>query len=214
MPRKKKIKLSEVETFTNVFSTDTEDLESSIKNYFGNNNSITLELGCGQGDYSILLAKEFPGKNFLGVDIKGSRIWTGAKKALELKLLNAAFLITYADNLMNLFSEIKFEEIWIPFPDPFPRQKSIKRRLVHPRFLQIYQNILLPNGTVNLKTDDDTLFNYTLKIVGDNKLKLIKSTANLYRSDSLTVQENIKTKYEKQHLKEGKLIKYICFGFR
>lgn len=213
MRRKKHIKLGEVKTFPNVFSNDTVNLEDKLHKFFGNTNPITLELGCGRGDYSVSLAQEFPDKNFLGVDIKGARIWTGAKSALELKLNNAAFLITYVDNLNNLFKEIKFEEIWIPFPDPFPRHRSIKRRLVHPRFLQIYKDILMPGGKINLKTDDDILFNYTLKLINDNNLRLFKSTHNLHDSESLTSAESIKTKYEIQHLKEGRIIKYVSFGF-
>ncbi len=213
MGRKKHLKLEEVESLPNVFTKDTLNLEGAIKQYFDNDNPVTLEVGCGQGDYSISLAQELPDKNFLGVDIKGARIWTGAKKAWELKLYNTAFLITYADNLLNLLQEIKFEEIWIPFPDPFPRHKSITRRLVHPRFLQIYQKILLPGGKINLKTDDESLFNYTLKLVNEKNLKLFKSSGDLYKSTYLTLAENVKTKYELQHIKDGKLIKYICFGF-
>jgi tRNA (guanine-N7-)-methyltransferase len=209
--RRKGRKQKEVRTLPKVFHGKLEDIAEAIKKYFNNSNPLTLELGCGNGEYTLALAEKYPQKNFIGVDVKGSRIWTGAKKALAQSINNAAFIITYVDRLFIVFNKPIVEEIWIPFPNPFPLRKSIKQRLVHKRFIDVYKKICLPDARIHLKTDDETLFNYALKVIEEEKLKLIAATDDLYKSDLYKNELTIQTKYELQHLNDGKTIKYVCF---
>lgn len=212
MSRRKLKKITEVRTFENVFDYKNENIEQKLHNYFANDNRFTLELGCGQADYTINLAQLYPVRNFIGVDRKPNRIWNASKNAEKLKLSNASFLIAYIEHLDKVFSKSSVEEIWITFPDPYPRRSNMKKRLTNPRFLEVYKNILVGKGKINLKTDDRLLYEYTLDVVHKNKLKLLKETNDLYSSDNLTDEEKILTKYEKQHLSEGKKIKLISFG--
>lgn len=211
MARRKSIKMKEVETFDNVFLENGKDVGNEIKNFFENDNPITLEIGCGRGDYSIGLAQKFPERNFVGIDIKGERIWNGSVKADELGLKNVAFLISYADKLESFFSDIKISEIWVPFPDPHRKSKSENRRLVAPNFLKMYKKILKEGGIVNLKTDDDFLYEYTNEVVTERKLNVHQNCANIYDKSELSYEEEIQTKYEVQHLKDGKTIKLLRF---
>ncbi|MEJ5351615.1 MAG: tRNA (guanosine(46)-N7)-methyltransferase TrmB [Melioribacteraceae bacterium] len=213
MPRRKHIKIAEVRTFPNVFDYKQENVEEKILSFFGTVKPVTLELGCGQADYSINLAKLYPNRNFIGVDRKAARLWNASKNATKENLNNVVFLIAYIEKLDEIFKQIKTEEIWITFPDPYPRRSSMKKRLVHPRFLEVYKKLLLPEGKIFLKTDDETLFSYALNVIEEEKLKLHKATEDLYKSNSLSEEEKIQTKYEKQHLAEGKKIKLICFSF-
>lgn len=213
MPRKKYKKITEVRTFGNVFDYKNENVEGELHNYFGNKNLFTIELGCGQADYTINLAQLYPHRNFIGIDRKPNRIWNASKNADEVNIKNAAFLIAYIEKLDNVFSNSVVDEIWITFPDPYPRHGSIKKRLTHTRFLEIYKKILVKNGIVNLKTDDNLLYEYTLEQIQKNNLHLVKETNDLYSSKEISAEESILTKYEKQHLTEGKKIKLISFRF-
>lgn len=213
MPRKKHIKISEVKNFSNVFGYKDENVFRKICSYFGHESGFTIELGCGQGDYTINLAKLHPHKNFIGVDRKPSRIYNGAKHSAENKISNVGFVVGYAEFLAEIFAHSSVDEIWITFPDPYPRRSSMKKRLTHPRFLEIYKKILKNGGLINLKTDDDTLYNYTLKVIEELELKLIKKSNDLYNTDKLTDEEKILTKYERQHLSDGKKIKIVRFAF-
>ncbi len=213
MPRKKHIKIAEVKNFANVFGYKEENVFQNICNYFGHKSGFTLELGCGQGDYTINLAQLHKRKNFIGVDRKPSRIYNGAKHSNEIKITNVGFLVGYAEHLAEIFAPHSVDEIWITFPDPYPRRSSMKKRLTHPRFLEIYKKILKSGGVVNLKTDDDTLYNYTLKVIEDLGLKLIKESNDLYSSSKHTDEEKILTKYERQHLADGKKIKLVTLSF-
>lgn len=213
MPRKKHKKIVEVRTFENVFDYKNENVENDIIKYFGGKKVFTLELGCGQADYSINLAKLFKDRNFIGIDRKPNRLWNASKNATEWKLKNVAILISYVEKLGELFGELKADEIWITFPDPYPFRRSMKKRLTHPLFLEIYKKILIPGGKVHLKTDADSLYEYTLEVIKENNLRLLKALNDLYSSSNLSEEEKIQTKYEKMHLIEGKKIKLVSFGF-
>ena len=178
--------------------------------HFKNNNPITLELACGRGEYTLGLAERFPHRNFIGLDVKGARIWKGSSIALEANLTNAAFLRTKIEQIALFFAENEVSEIWITFPDPFLKKGKENRRLTSPYFLNQFRKILHPNGTVNLKTDSDELYEFTLGTIGDDKkCKLIYHDDDIYSKDLLTEELVIKTYYEKMHLEAKKTIKYV-----
>jgi len=211
MARKKLKRMKDVLKLPNVFGSENENVEELLNYYFGNRKLFTLEIGCGHGDYSIELAKMYPGRNFIGIDYKGDRIYAAAKNAVELNLKNTAFLVSGAEKLSDIFSKEKVEEIFIPFPDPHYPRKSFKR-LVTKNFLNIYKNIVTENAKGHIKTDDEELYNFTLNILRTGNCKIHFATSNLYAERGLDHHHTIKTKYEKQYLEEGKEIKYICFG--
>jgi len=212
MARKKLIRLNEVYNLPNVFSSENENVEELLNKYFSNRKSFTLEIGCGHGDYSIELAKMYPERNFIGIDYKGDRIYAAAEKAIKLNLKNAAFLVSGAEKLSDMFSKGKVEELFIPFPDPHYPRKSFKR-LVDKNFLNVYKIIVGQKAKGHFKTDNEELYNYTLNILNKENCKIHFATSNLYCEQDLEYNQTIKTKYEKQYLEEGKEIKYICFGF-
>ena len=179
--------------------------------FFQNSNPIVLELGCGKGEYTVGLSKVFPGKNFLGIDIKGARIWRGAKTALELKLKNAGFLRTRIEHIASFFTANEIAEIWITFPDPQEKKIRAKKRLTSSRFLSLYRKFLKPGGLIHLKTDNQILYDYTYRLCIKNSLKIIKSTSNLYETETDQNLLSIQTFYESQYLAKGTSIKYICF---
>jgi len=148
----------------------------------------------------------------VGIDFKGARIYSGAKQALDLKLPNAAFLLTGAEWLKGIFKKEKIEQIFIPFPDPHYKRKSIPKRLISPEFLKIYKSILRNNGKIHLKTDNKDFYRFALEMTEVNGWKIIYSTSNLYEDEPPGFLHNIQTKYEKHYLEEGRKIKYICFG--
>ncbi len=213
MSRKKLFKKNEVIKLPNVFIGNSEDIKNKITNYFNNNELITIELGCGQGEYTINLAQLYPKRKFIGLDRKGTRIYNGANQSLELNLTNVAFLIHNIDQIENIFEENSIQEIWIPFPEPNPRNNNTKKRITHQRFLEIYKKLLVKEGKIHLKTDDEFIFYYTLKMINKNNLIIYKKLDDLYAINNLTNEEKILTKYEKLHLQNGKRIKYLCFGF-
>ncbi len=213
MGRKKHKKIVEVRTFPNVFDYKDDAAEVGIKKFFGNDKPITIELCCGQADYSISLAEHFPDRSFLGIDRKPNRLWNASKNAVDRKTNNVALLIAYIERLDEVLKDFKAEEIWITFPDPYPFQSSIKKRLTHPKFLAIYRKLLAENGKINLKTDDDTLYEYTLQIIEEEKLKTHFVHNDIYSLEQLPFEYTINTKYEKMHLENGKKIKLISFSF-
>lgn len=186
--------------------------------HFKNESAITLELACGKGEYTIEQAKLFPNRNFIGVDIKGNRMWKGAKQAIIDQLPNAGFLRTRIDHIDNLFAPNEIEEIWIIFPDPHKSKE--RKRLTSPIFLERYRRIMSPNGTVNLKTDNLQLYEYTMEVIEDYGLEVIDHSMDLYsdldnqRSAFLNDREDvlrIRTFYEKMWLGQGLKINYISF---
>jgi len=179
--------------------------------HFGNNNPIVLEIGCGRGEYTVGMARLHPEKNFIGVDIKGNRIWKGSSLALEEGLDNVVFLRTFIETISDHFAEGEVDEIWITFPDPRPKDRDIKRRLTSPRFQEMYTYMLKHDGIVHLKTDNQPLFNYTLEVLQDRKIKHLVSTTDLYTSDLQEHTMGIYTTYEKRYLAEGISIKYLQY---
>jgi len=182
---------------------------------FKNNNPLILELGCGKGEYTIGLAKNFPDKNFIGVDIKGARIWKGAKTSHEEKILNAAFLRTRIELISSFFAMGEVDEIWVTFPDPQPTERRKKKRLTSAGFLTLYQGFLKDGGIMHLKTDSDLLYEYTLSLVRFNSLEILFESSDLYkRSDLPDPILGIKTYYEQKFLDQGSNINYLKFRIK
>ena len=177
--------------------------------YFHNSNPIVLELGCGKGEYAVGLASRFPDKNYIGIDCKGARMWTGATQATAMGLCNVALLRTDIELINSFFAENEVSEIWITFPDP--QMKKVRKRLTGTRFLGLYRNILCDGGLVHLKTDSPFLYTYTHALVQGNNFVTDIDTDNLYSSDIVDDILDIKTYYERQWLSRGLTIKYIKF---
>ncbi len=213
-PRDKQHRYQDLANFSQVLehtTTDPTHLRGSWSTIFGNHHPIVLELACGKGDYTLALAKQHPEKNFLGVDIKGARLWIGARYAEEHTLSNVRFLRTYIDHVDQYFLPGEVDEIWITFPDPHGTKKGAKKRLTAPRFLRIYQQILKPNGTIHLKTDDEAFFDYSLECIHDCKGTILQEIRNIYACTDIHSDLTIKTFYEQQHLKQHKHIHYVCW---
>ena len=177
---------------------------------FKNNNPIVLELGCGKGEYSVGLAENFPDKNFIGIDIKGARMWRGAKTANEKNLPNVAFLRTRIEFINSFFSRDEVDEIWITFPDPHPGARNSNKRLTSPWFLNTYRLFLKDKGLIHLKTDNKELYEFTMRTLAYNNLQTIFSTNDLYSEQSDNIL-SIKTHYEKIYLTSGIRITYLSF---
>ncbi len=219
MPSKQE-KFIEFDTFKNCFTLFFENISKGFllkgrwhSDYFKNFNPIVLELGCGKGEYTIGLSENNHSKNYIGVDIKGNRIWVGAKYAIENNLNNVAFLRTRIDFIEHCFLENEIDEIWITFPDPQPQSTRKRSRLTNPLFLNRYKKILKKGGLIHLKTDSTSLYEYTLQVIEENKNLIIWQTDNLYQNCPDNRQEliQIKTHYEKLFTDKGENIKYICF---
>lgn len=198
--------------FEEVFRVDHNMKGRWHKEHFGNSNPIVLELGCGRGEYTVELAKKYPGKNFIGVDIKGARMWRGAKTATEESIGNAAFLRTRIEFTESVFKKDEVSEIWITFPDPQIKKSS--KRLTSSYFLERYKSYLIDGGIIHLKTDSNFLHNYTLELVRHNSLELIEANNDIYGSGRADELLSIKTTYEKMFLKEGIKITYLSFRLK
>jgi tRNA (guanine-N7-)-methyltransferase len=182
--------------------------------FFRNDHPLTLELACGRGEYTIGLARLFPERNFIGVDIKGERIWKGSTIALQEQLHNVGFLRTQILMIESFFEPAEVDEIWLTFPDPRPRKRDIKRRLTSPRFLDIYKSLLRKGGYLRLKTDNTQLFEYTLEqIQARSDVSDIAHTADVYNSVLEKECFDIKTRYEQEFSQKGEKIKYLRFRF-
>ena len=175
---------------------------------FKNNNPIHLELGCGNGEYTISNSKNYPNCNFIGIDIKGSRLWKGAKYLEKNNVKNALFLRIQIENILDFFDENEVKEIIISFPDPRPKKRDIKKRLTNLKFLDLYHKIILNGGKLMLKTDDKDLFDYSIDQIKDSKFKQLNYSDNLYSSQKFEYIKGVKTKYEKKFLDQGKTIKF------
>lgn len=179
--------------------------------FFKNKQPIVLELGCGNGSYTVGLGKIFTDKNFIGVDIKGSRMYNGALEALETKMPNIAFLRTHILLIENFFEAQEVDEIWVTFPDPRPKESDEKRRLISPRFLDLYRKILKKGGIVHLKTDNFPLYEYVLELIKSQNLEILIATDDLYNSPYLNDHFGVQTTYEKKYLQAGFKINYLKF---
>ena len=183
------------------------------KIHFPSAQPIVLELACGYGEYSVGLGKVYPTKNFVGVDVKGDRLWRGSTEALNNDSLNVAFLRAEIQQLDTFFEEDEVSEIWVVHPDPRPRKRNIKRRLTNSRFLDMYQKILKKDGIVHIKTDDDALFDYTLEELEKYKIKNLLLTRDLHNSPLSAQHHGISTRYERRAQKQGLKINYLRFEF-
>ena len=222
MSKGKLAKFADMERYENVFQypysvIDNVPFEMKGKwreTFFKNNNPIVLELGCGKGEYTVELAKLYPDTNFIGVDIKGARMWTGATMALNQGLKNVAFLRTNIEIIDRFFQKDEVSEIWLTFSDP--QMKNPRKRLSSTFFLERYRKFLVNNGTIHLKTDSNFLFTYTTYMVGHNKLPLLFHTTDLYHQEGIddTTKQilSIQTYYEKMWIERGLNIKYMKFS--
>ena len=182
------------------------------KNFFHNNHPITLELACGKGEYAVGLGRLFPAQNFLGIDLKGNRIWVGAKKALQENLTNVGFLRTQIDQLTNYFAPGEVSEIWLTFPDPQLRFSKAKKRLTHPKFLRLYQQFLAPGGSIHLKTDSPDLYRFTKTVIELYGCTLHKDLADAYKEPKMPEELKIKTHYESLDIAGSNRIHYLHFS--
>ncbi len=210
MGQKKLIRFAELETFSNVLQYPVS-MQGTWHQHFQNSNPIVLELACGKGEYTVGLAQLYPAKNFVGVDLKGNRLWVGAKKATDHHLANVAFLRIQIERLTDFFSTEEVDEIWITFPDPQLRISKSKKRLTHPRFLRLYYQILKPGGKIHLKTDSPDLYQFTKKVIEMYGCGLCKDFADLYDQPGLPPELHIKTYYESLDIAMSKKVFYLCF---
>lgn len=179
--------------------------------FFKNENPIVLELACGKGDYTLGMAKLFPDKNFIGVDIKGNRIWSAARLAALENLQNVGFIRDQIDHIDEYFEPYEVEEIWITFSDPFLRDGDAKKRLTSQKFLPLYKKILKKSGLVHLKTDSEPLYNFTKEMLAEFPSAILKDYEDVYAMNKNDELHGIQTYYEKMHLKDNRIIKYLCF---
>lgn len=185
------------------------------REFFKNENPLVLELGCGKGEYTVALAKKFPGKNFIGVDIKGARFWRGAKTAIEEGIQNAAFLRTQIELIDRFFADGEVDEIWITFPDPQIKYKRTKHRMTNMEFLDRYKKILEPDGIVHLKTDSEFMHGYTLGLLHGQGHEVLYANHNIYRNEGAPEEvTGIQTFYESYYLEQDKPITYIRFKIK
>ncbi len=228
MTKRKTFKFEELATFPNSFQNFSWEFPVLINNageeidkkgkwneeYFQNDKPIVMELACGYAEYTTWLSQYAPNTNFIAVDIKGNRIWRGAKNAIDLKLDNTAFVRTEIRYLPLFFGPDEVDQIWIIFPDPFEKKNRIKNRLTSPPFLDRYRQFVKKDGIIHLKTDNLKLYEYTLEVIQEQNLEIIIQCDDIYKHKDLELHpalRAIQTRYEKLHLADGRTIKYIQF---
>ncbi|MBX7241478.1 MAG: tRNA (guanosine(46)-N7)-methyltransferase TrmB [Bacteroidia bacterium] len=215
MARRKQLKKAEFLIFDNCFGAESQNLKGIWREkHFQNQNPLILELGCGTAALSFGLATLFPDKNYIGIDLKPARLWKPAGKALEDGQKNIAFLGIHLLKIDEYFAEGEADELWITFPDPFPKNKQAKHRMINPPFLKLYRKILKKGGKVHFKTDNPDLFQYALEVfVSEKNIRFHALTFDLHHSPVLNEENRIKTAYEERFLSEGIATKYVCFEF-
>ena len=210
MGQKKLQRFAEIRTFSNVLEYPLH-MQGKWSSFFNNNHPITLELACGKGEYAVGLGKMHPEKNFIGIDLKGNRIWVGAKKALDANFGNVAFVRSQIDKIDQYFQKDEIAEIWITFPDPQLRTSRAKKRLTHPHFLRIYQKFLAKQGVVHLKTDSPDLYYFTKLVISFYELDTIVDNADVYAKNEISEELKIQTYYESLDIAKSKKIHYLQF---
>ncbi|HRW63149.1 MAG TPA: tRNA (guanosine(46)-N7)-methyltransferase TrmB [Bacteroidales bacterium] len=220
MGKRKLFRFAEMETFDHVIQASFDEVFQKDyklkgnwnKDFFKNQNPLVLELGCGKGEYTVGLAKLNTGANYIGIDIKGARMWRGARTAKDDNMQNVAFVRTRIDLINSFFAPEEVSEIWITFPDPQPKKSH--KRLTSSRFLGYYQKFVKNDGIINLKTDSAELYAYTKEVIAINKLEVLADTDNLYQSSLVDDVLSIRTFYEQQFLGKGKPITYLRFKLK
>jgi len=208
MGQKKLLRFEAIGNFANVLQYPN-GMPGKWNDFFKNENPITLELACGKGEYTVGLAALYPDRNFIGVDLKGNRIYAGALEGLNSNLGNAAFLRTHIDKIDKYFSSDEVSEIWITFPDPQLRTSRAKKRLTHPRYLKLYQSILKPGGFIHLKTDSPALYYFTILVADLFEINILDSSEDIYERPDNPAEMHIKTHYEKLDIAASNKIFYI-----
>jgi tRNA (guanine-N7-)-methyltransferase len=211
MGQKKLVRFAELETFPNVLQ-HPQNISGKWNDIFNNSHPIVLELACGKGEYAVGLARLYPDRNFIGVDLKGNRLWVGAKKALQQNLHNVAFLRIQIDKIHEFFGRNEVEEIWITFPDPQLRISKSKKRLTHPKFLRLYQQILKAGGKIHLKTDSPDLYQFTKKVIELYHCQPITDLDDVYDQQEISPELQIKTHYESLDIAQSNKVHYLCFS--
>jgi tRNA (guanine-N7-)-methyltransferase len=211
MAQKKLHRFREIKTFPNVLESPA-GMKGAWNNFFGNPHPVILELACGKGEYATGLASLYPDKNFIGVDIKGNRLWVGAKTALDKGWGNVAFLRTQIDAIDQYFEKKEVDEIWITFPDPQLRRSKAKKRLTHPKFLRLYARFLKPGGRIHLKTDSPELYQFTKLVMELYHIPAITDMDDVYSDENISPELRIKTHYEGLDIAKSNRIFYLCFS--
>lgn len=211
MGQKKLVRFEELKTFPNVLQFPP-GIAGKWSDFFKNENPITLELACGKGEYALGLGELYPDQNFIGIDLKGNRIWVGAKKALKMNLQNVAFLRTQIDMVSEYFSSNEITSIWITFPDPQLRMSKAKKRLTHPKFLRLYQQFLKPGGLIHLKTDSPDLYRFTKWVIDLYDCTLHTDQDDVFAEEVVHEELQIKTHYESLDIAGSNRIHHLCFS--
>lgn len=210
MGQKKLVRFEAIKSFPNVLQYP-EGMPGQWGAFFKNKDPLTLELACGKGEYTVALAKMYPERNFLGIDMKGNRIYIGAKKCLEEGIGNAAFLRSHIDKLTSYFKNDEVAEIWLTFPDPQLRKSRATRRLTHPKFIRLYQQILIPGGHIHLKTDSPVLYQFTKWVAAMYDLSLLEDSVDIHAAPMME-ELKIRTHYESLDIAQSKKVHYLCFS--
>ena len=218
MARKKLIRIEEAMALPNIIHHDADTVKDIIAEFYAPSKYSFLELGCGRGEYTVGLSEIFPEAKCMGVDIQGERIWHGAKHALDTNNNNMLFLRAHIGQIDEYIPAHAIDEIWIPFPDPFPRKKQIKKRLTSPRFLKMYKKILKSDGVINLKTDNENLYHYSKEVIESLGIIPLIACEDIYQEMAPKSEEEnrtsplfIKTNFERKFLQQGKKIYYLRF---
>ena len=210
MGQKKLIRFEAIKHFSNVLEYP-QAMQGKWSSFFKNESTVTLELACGKGEYALGLGRLYANRNFIGIDIKGNRIWRGAKTALDEGLSNVAFIRSDIHKITDYFAAGEVAEIWITFPDPQLRGSKAKKRLTHPRFLRHYQKVLQKDGLVHLKTDSPDLYQFTLAVINLFGLELLENTDQVYAQAESKPELQIKTHYESLDIAQSNRVHYTCF---